>query len=108
MQVLTEIQTRGVKDIYIASIDGLKGSPEAIKYSISKTKIKLCIVHIAINSLKAVTADLKNIYKSVTAEEAYMELDNLLINGIINILLSEECGKITGKIYLLYLLTLMK
>ena len=83
MQVLTEIQTRGVKDIYIASVDGLKGFPEAINTVFPKTKIQLCIVHIVRNSLKyvsckdykTVTADLKNIYKSVTAEEAYMELD---------------------------------
>ena len=83
LQVLTEIQTRGVKDIYIASVDGLKGFPEAINTVFPKTKIQLCIVHMVRNSLKyvsckdykAVTADLKNIYKSVTAEEAYMELD---------------------------------
>ncbi len=83
MQVLTEIQTRGVKDIYIASVDGLKGFPEAINTVFPKTKIQLCIVHMVRNSLKyvsckdykAVTADLKNIYKSITAEEAYMELD---------------------------------
>ena len=81
MQVLTELQTRGVKDIYIASVDGLKGFPEAIKTVFPKTKIQLCIVHMVRNSLKyvsykdykAVTADLKNIYKSITAEEAYME-----------------------------------
>lgn len=83
MQVLTELQTRGVKDIYIASVDGLKGFPEAIKTVFPKTKIQLCIVHMVRNSLKyvsykdykAVTADLKNIYKSITAEEASMELD---------------------------------
>lgn len=83
MQILTEIQTRGVKDIYIASVDGLKGFPEAINTVFPKTKIQLCIVHMVRNSLKyvsykdykAVTADLKSIYKSVTAEEAYMELD---------------------------------
>ena len=81
MQVLTELQTRGVKDIYIASIDGLKGFPEAIKTVFPKTKIQLCIVHMVRNSLKyvsykdykAVTSDLKNIYKSITAEEASME-----------------------------------
>ncbi len=83
MQVITELQTRGVKDIYIASVDGLKGFPEAIKTVFPKTKIQLCIVHMVRNSLKyvsykdykAVTADLKNIYKSITAEEASMELD---------------------------------
>ena len=81
MQVLTELQTRGVKDIYIASIDGLKGFPEAIKTVFPKTKIQLCIVHMVRNSLKyvsykdykAVTSDLKNIYKSITVEEASME-----------------------------------
>ena len=109
LQVLTEIQTRGVKDIYIASVDGLKGFPEAINTVFPKTKIQLCIVHMVRNSLKyvsckdykAVTADLKNIYKSGN-------LTDLLINGIINILLLAECGKITGKIFLLYLLILMK
>ena len=83
MQVLTEIQTREVKDIYIASVDGLKGFPKAINTVFPKTKVQLCILHMVRNSLKylsykdyqAVTADLKNIYKSVTAEEAYMELD---------------------------------
>ena len=67
--------------IYIASIDGLKGFPEAIKTVFPKTKIQLCIVHMVRNSLKyvsykdykAVTSDLKNIYKSITAEEASME-----------------------------------
>ena len=81
LQVLTEIQTRGVKDIYIASVDGLKGFPEAINTVFPKTKIQLCIVHMVRNSLKyvsykdykAITVDLKSIYKSVTAEEAYME-----------------------------------
>ena len=54
MQVLTEIQTREVKDIYIASVDGLKGFPEAINTVFPKTKVQLCIVHMVRNSLKYV------------------------------------------------------
>ena len=52
MQILTEIQTREVKDIYIASVDGLKGFPEAINTVFPKTKVQLCIVHMVRNSLK--------------------------------------------------------
>ncbi|MFK5185915.1 IS256 family transposase, partial [Glaesserella parasuis] len=65
--VLTELQNRGLKDIFIACVDGLKGFPEAINAVYPKTKIQLCIVHLVRNSLKfvswkdykAVTADLK-------------------------------------------------
>jgi len=82
MSVLTELQNRGVKDIFIASVDGLTGFPEAIKAVFPDTKIQLCVVHQIRNSLKyvswkdrkAVAADLKNIYRSVTEEEARMEL----------------------------------
>ena len=55
MQVLTEIQTREVKDIYIASVDGLKGFPEAINTVFPKTKVQLCVVHMVRNSLKYVS-----------------------------------------------------
>ena len=83
MSVLTELQNRGVKDIFIASVDGLTGFPEAIKAVFPDTKVQLCVVHQIRNSLKyvsykdrkAVAADLKNIYRSVTEEEARMELD---------------------------------
>ena len=82
--VITELQNRGVKDILIACIDGLKGFPEAIQTVFPKTQIQLCIVHMVRNSLKlvpwkdykAVTTDLKRIYQSVTEEEALVELDN--------------------------------
>ncbi|MFU2113408.1 transposase, partial [Glaesserella parasuis] len=68
--VLTELQNRGLKDIFIACVDGLKGFPEAINTVYPKTKIQLCIVHLVRNSLKfvswkdykAVTADLKQVY----------------------------------------------
>lgn len=83
LSVLTELQNRGVKDIIIASVDGLSGFPEAINTVYPKTRVQLCIVHMIRNSLKyvsykdrkSVVADLKRIYQSVTAEEALMELE---------------------------------
>lgn len=64
-------------------MDGLTGFPEAINIVFPKTKVQLCIVHMIRNSvkyvsykdLKSVTADLKKIYKSITAEEAELELE---------------------------------
>ncbi len=84
LNVLTELQNRGVKDILIACIDGLKGFPDAINTAFPETQVQLCIVHMVRNSMKyvpwkdykAVTADLKKIYKSVTEDEALLELDN--------------------------------
>ena len=84
LNVLTELQNRGVKDILIACVDGLKGFPDAINIAFPETQIQLCIVHMVRNSMKyvpwkdykAVTADLKKIYKSVTEDEALLELDN--------------------------------
>jgi putative transposase len=79
--VLTDLQNRGVKDVFIFSVDGLTGFPEAISAAFPKAKIQLCIVHMVRNSLryvpakdmKAVAKDLKAIYNSATitsAEEA--------------------------------------
>jgi len=84
LSVLTELQTRGLEDIFIACVDGLKGFPDAIEAVYPKTKVQLCIVHMVRNSLrfvswkerKAVAADLKMIYQSVTAAEAELELDH--------------------------------
>ena len=83
LNVLTELQQRGVEDILIACVDGLKGFPDAINAVFPKTHIQLCIVHMVRNSLKyvswkdykAVTADLKCIYKSATEEQALLELE---------------------------------
>ena len=83
LNVLTELQQRGVEDILIACVDGLKGFPDAINAVFTKTHIQLCIVHMVRNSLKyvswkdykAVTADLKCIYKSATEEQALLELE---------------------------------
>lgn len=84
LSVLTELQNRGVKDIYIAAVDGLTGFPEAINSVYPQTKIQLCIVHMVRNSLKFVSwkerkkvaADLRLIYKSITVEEAEQELES--------------------------------
>jgi putative transposase len=85
LSVLTELRQRGVQDIYIASMDGLKGLPEAVNAVFPKTLTQLCIVHLVRASLryvsakdsKAVVAALKRIYQSATAEEAAAELEAL-------------------------------
>jgi len=82
LSVLTELQNRGLRDIFIAAVDGLSGFPEAINTVYPQTKIQLCIVHMVRNSLKfvswkdrkAVAAGLKKIYRSLTVEEAEQEL----------------------------------
>jgi putative transposase len=82
LSVLTELQGRGLKDIFIAAVDGLSGFPEAINTVYPLTKIQLCLVHMVRNSLKfvtwkdrkAVAADLKKIYQSLSVEEAEQEL----------------------------------
>ena len=83
LNVLTELQQRGVEDILIACVDGLKGFPDAINAVFPQTHIQLCIVHMVRNSLKyvswkdykAVTADLKRVYRSATEDEALLELE---------------------------------
>ncbi len=83
LNVLTELQQRGVEDILIACVDGLKGFPDAINTVFPQTNIQLCIVHMVRNSLKyvswkdykAVTADLKRVYRSATEDEALLELE---------------------------------
>ena len=83
LAVLTELQNRGVRDILIACVDGLKGFPEAINTAFPATKIQLCIVHMVRNSVKyvpwkdykALTKDLKSIYQAVTEEQALLALD---------------------------------
>jgi putative transposase len=82
LSVLTELQNRGLKDIFIAAVDGLTGFPDAINTVYPQTKIQLCIVHMVRNSLKfvswkdrkAVAAGLRKIYQSLTVEEAEREL----------------------------------
>ena len=82
LQVVTELKNRGVQDIFIACVDGLKGFPEAIETVFPDTQVQLCIVHMVRNSLrfvswkqrKEVAADLKLIYQSATADQAEIEL----------------------------------
>lgn len=82
LSVLTELKNRGIKDILIACIDGLKGFPEAIESIFPDTDIQLCVVHMIRNSVrfvswkdrKNITADLKNIYRAATEETAKEEL----------------------------------
>src|SRR4030095_2281193 len=77
LQVVTELKNRGVQDIFIACVDGLKGFPDAIEAVYPKAAVQLCIVHLVRNSLnfvpwklqKEVAADLKRVYSAVTVDE---------------------------------------
>jgi len=83
LQVVTELKNRGVQDIFIACVDGLKGFPEAIEAVFPKTDVQLCIVHMVRYSLnfvawkmrKEVAADLRAIYAAATVEEAELQMD---------------------------------
>jgi len=85
LSVLTDIYNRGVKDILIACVDGLKGFPEAIESIYPKTEIQHCVIHQIRNSLKYVAsknqkafmADLKPVYKAATLNAAEIALDEL-------------------------------
>ncbi len=85
LQVLTDLSNRGVADILIACIDGLKGFPEAIETIFPKTEVQLCVVHQIRNSLKYVGSknqkefmvDLKRVYKAANKDLAESELDKL-------------------------------
>ncbi|QPK62864.1 IS256 family transposase [Methylomonas sp. LL1] len=82
LQVVTELKNRGVQDIFIACVDGLKGFPEAIETVYPQTAVQLCIVHLVRNSLnyvnwkmrKRIADDLKRIYQSATVAEAEQQL----------------------------------
>ena len=85
LSVLTDLNNRGVKDIFIACIDGLKGFPEAINSIFPKTEIQLCIIHQIRNSLKYVASknqkefmeDLKLVYKANSKDLAESKLLDL-------------------------------
>jgi putative transposase len=82
LQIVTELRNRGVADVLIACVDGLKGFPEAIETVFPQAQVQLCIVHLVRNSLnyvgwkqrKQVAADLKLIYRAATREDAEREL----------------------------------
>ena len=86
LSVLTDLNNRGIQDILIASVDGLKGFPEAIKTIFPQTEVQLCIIHQIRNSIRYVAsknhkefmADLKPVYQAVSkevAEDALLQLD---------------------------------
>ena len=82
LQVVTELKNRGVLDIFIACVDGLKGFPEAIETVFPKTDVQLCIVHMVRYSLnyvswklrEEVATDLRAIYSATTVEDAEQQL----------------------------------
>jgi putative transposase len=82
LQVLTELRNRGMKDVFIACVDGLKGFPQAIETVYPQAQVQLCVVHLVRASLnyvtwkerKLVAQDLKSIYRAATAEQAEQEL----------------------------------
>ena len=83
LMVLSDMKTRGVKDVLISSIDGLPGFSEAIRAVFPKTEVQRCIVHQIRNTLngvpwkdkKAFASDLKSIYTSPTEESGYKALE---------------------------------
>lgn len=83
LQVVTELKNRGVQDIFIACVDGLKGFPDAIEAVYPKAAVQLCLVHMVRHSLnyvswklrKAVAADLKAVYAASTVDEAAIRLN---------------------------------
>lgn len=85
LSVLTDLQNRGVEDILIACVDGLKGFPDAIAASFPQTIVQLCVVHQIRNSIKYVASknqkefmkDLKKVYQASTKELAETELESL-------------------------------
>ena len=88
LQVLTELRNRGVQDIFIACVDGLKGFPAAIETVYPQAQVQLCIVHLVRQSLnyvswkqrKAVASALRPVYSAPTAAEALRRLDEFAAN----------------------------
>ena len=82
LQVVTELKNRGVQDIFIACVDGLKGFPEAIEAMYPKAAVQPCIVHMVRYSLnfvswkmrKTVATDLRDIYQAAIVDEATLRL----------------------------------
>jgi len=85
LSVITDLQNRGVEDILIAAVDGLKGFPEAINAVFPQTEVQLCIIHQIRNSMKYVAskhqkafmADLKPVYRAANKGAAETALDEL-------------------------------
>lgn len=87
LSCLTDLKNRGLKDIFVACVDGLTGFPEAIRTAYPQTKVQLCLVHLVRAALRyvtdkdsrAVARDLKKIYQSATVLEAEHELENFAV-----------------------------
>lgn len=87
LSVLTDLKNRGVKDMLIVCVDGLKGFPQAIEAVYPMAQVQLCIVHLVRASLnyvnwkerKQVAADLKPIYRAATAAEAELNLESFIL-----------------------------
>ena len=85
LKVCAELQNRGVNDILISCMDGLKGLPSAIETIFPKTTIQLCIIHMIRNSLKYIpykhfkefTSDLKSVYKAIDEDTGLEQLEVL-------------------------------
>ncbi len=85
LQVLTDMKSRGVKDVLISSIDGLPGFSDAIKTVFPKAEVQRCIVHQIRNTLgnvpwkdrKSLAQDLKAIYNAPTEEQGFIELERI-------------------------------
>ena len=105
LQVVTELRNRGLKDILIACVDGLKGFPEAIVSIFPRTAVQLFIVHMVRYSLndvswkrrKDVAADLRRIYPSATVEEAELMLSEFEERWARNTHRSASPGVVTGR-----------
>jgi len=85
LSVLTDLKNRGVQDILIACVDGLKGFPDAIQTVFPQTEVQQCIIHQIRNSLRYIasknkkefTKDLKSVYQATTKENAELQLERL-------------------------------
>jgi len=83
LSVCTELRNRGMKDCFIACVDGLTGLPEAIEVVFPHTQVQLCMVHMVRNSLKyvnykqrkEVATDLRAIYSAPTSDDAEYQLE---------------------------------
>jgi putative transposase len=93
LKVITELRNRGLQDILIACIDGLKGFPEAIESVFPKTQVQLCIVHMVRNSLKyvsykdrkSVVNDLREMYRAHSESQGLQALTAFEKNGMASI-----------------------
>ena len=87
LRVCSELKNRGIQDIFIACIDGLKGLPDAIKAVYPNVVIQLCVIHMIRNSIKYIPhknskefmSDLKLVYKAVSEDVAFQQLEKLRV-----------------------------